>query len=180
MPIWSADSKRLIFTIGGDTGTLFEQAIDGSSEVRTLLEKSRQHRIPTSVSPDGRFVLFTAENVTPARGDIWALSLTGSGEAFPLISGDFDQEQGRFSPDGRWVAYASNESGRYEISVRRFLAPLASRPAVLAKAISTTGFPRRVEPRHAGAPTAGSSIFDRSRRPGHGRCRAARRAVRGG
>jgi hypothetical protein len=121
VPVWSADGRRLMFTIGGDVGTLFERAVDGPTSPRMLVEKTTsQHKIPTSALPDGRFLLYTSQNMDQSRGDVWVLPLKSEGKPFPLIQHDFDQNQGQFSPDGRWVAYVSNESGRYEVLVRRF------------------------------------------------------------
>jgi hypothetical protein len=58
-----------------------------------------------------------------SRDDVWVLPLTGERKPFALIHRDFDQVQAQFSPDGQLVAYASNESGRYEVLVRRFAEP---------------------------------------------------------
>ena len=55
--------------------------------------------------------------------DLWALPLTGERKPFPVVQTSFDDIQGQFSPDGRWLAYASNESGRYEIYIRSFPEP---------------------------------------------------------
>ena len=52
--------------------------------------------------------------------DIWVLPINGERKPFPFVKTNFDERGGRFSPDGRWVAYRSNESGRYEIYVRPF------------------------------------------------------------
>ena len=57
------------------------------------------------------------------RIDLWVLPLTGERKPFPVAETSFDEGQGRFSPDGRWVAYASNETGRSEIYVRAFPGP---------------------------------------------------------
>ena len=68
------------------------------------------------------------------------LPLTGASKPFALVQRDFDQAQGQFSPDGRWVAYASNESGRYEVLVRRFAEPrddLSTNPETVV--VSTNG-----------------------------------------
>ena len=121
-PVWSADGKRLIFSTTGGIGSLFEQVIDRASSPKPLL-KTNEHLIPTSVSTDGRFLLYAAVNVKTTRLDIWVLTLTDPEKRFPLIQREFDQWQGQFSPDGRWVAYVSNESGRSEVLVRRFAAP---------------------------------------------------------
>ena len=120
-PVWWG-RERLVFTISGDVGTLFEQAIDGPPNPRLLLGKKLHHKIPTSASRDGRFLLFTEMN-SRSRTEVWALPSIGGGEAFPLVQGKLDQEQAQISPDGRLVAYASNDSGKYEVLVRRFSEP---------------------------------------------------------
>lgn len=77
---------------------------------------------PLDVSPDGRFVLY---RVTDAKTgtDIAALPLTGQGQPFDVVNSPFDDREGQFSPDGAWIVYQSNETGRFEIYVRKFLEP---------------------------------------------------------
>ena len=84
-----------------------------------LLLKSGEDKIPTSWSRDGRFLLFTATD-SDSRYEIWALPLEGNKKPFPFLHTEFDNDDGRFSPDGRWIAYSSDESGRDEIYVRAF------------------------------------------------------------
>jgi DNA-binding winged helix-turn-helix (wHTH) protein/Tol biopolymer transport system component len=140
VPVWSADGKRIIFTINGDTGTLFEQPIDGPTRSRMLVERdTSQHKIPSSVSPDGRFLLYTAENMDRSRGDVWVLPLAGVAKPFPLIQRDAAQDQAQLSPDGRWVAYASDESGRFEVLVRRFTDSADAHPDPQTVAVSAGG-----------------------------------------
>jgi Tol biopolymer transport system component len=74
---------------------------------------------PTDWSPDGRYVLFQSAGKNTGW-DLWVLPLFGDREARPLIQTPSDDGQGQFSPDGRWVAYTSNESGRLEVYVQRF------------------------------------------------------------
>jgi eukaryotic-like serine/threonine-protein kinase len=121
-PVWSADGKRLIFTTTGGIGSLFEQPVDRASGPKSLLNLTVQG-IPTSASADGRFLLYAVANPGPTRVDIWLLSLTDPEWRVPLIHGRFDQWQGQFSPDSRSVAYVSDESGRSEVLVRRFVVP---------------------------------------------------------
>jgi dipeptidyl aminopeptidase/acylaminoacyl peptidase len=70
-------------------------------------------------SPDGRVLLYATQD-TKTASDLWALPLTGERKPFPVVQTSFDEIEGQFSSDGRWLAYASNESGRYEIYVRPF------------------------------------------------------------
>jgi Tol biopolymer transport system component len=74
---------------------------------------------PTDWSPDGRHVLFQRAGKNTGW-DLWVLPLFGDREARPLIQTPSDDGQGQFSPDGRWVAYTSNESGRPEVYVQHF------------------------------------------------------------
>ncbi|MEO8259994.1 MAG: winged helix-turn-helix domain-containing protein [Acidobacteriota bacterium] len=121
-PVWSADGKRLIFTTAGDIGELVEQAVDDASRTSSLL-KEKEHLIPMSVSADGRFLLYAVVTMATTRVDTWVLPIDDPARRFPLVQRDFDQWQAQFSPDGRWVAYVSNESGRNEVLVRRFVVP---------------------------------------------------------
>jgi hypothetical protein len=83
-------------------------------------------------SRDGRFLLLDALDPR-TQFDVWAAPMPGPGKAFPYASGEGRQRHARFSPDGRWVAYSSDESGRPEIYVQPF-------PATGAKwLVSTEG-----------------------------------------
>jgi DNA-binding winged helix-turn-helix (wHTH) protein/Tol biopolymer transport system component len=136
-PVWAHDSRRIYFTGGGAIGSLFEQPTTGEQGARLLLE-SPEHKIPTSVSRDGRFLLYTSENIGTTRGDVWVLSLAGDRAPYPLIRRSFDQEQAQFSPDGRWVAYVSNESGRQEVLVHPFSLVSALDPESSAESVAVS------------------------------------------
>jgi Tol biopolymer transport system component len=73
---------------------------------------------PCSISPDGKWLLYT-QNAT-GNADLWLAPLDRPAEAKALINTPSAEPEGHFSPDGRWIAYLSNESGRYEVYVRRF------------------------------------------------------------
>jgi Tol biopolymer transport system component len=83
--------------------------------------KSDEDNTPTSWSGDGRFLLYTVRNPNPkSHGEIWVLPLEGGKKPVPFLITEFDEISARFSPDGHWVAYASNESGQSEVYVRSF------------------------------------------------------------
>jgi Tol biopolymer transport system component len=96
---------------------LYEKNADGSGEERLLL-KSDQHKIPTSWSRDGKFILF-ASNDPKTSADIWILPLD-SLKPFVFLKTEFQEDLGQFSPDGRWVAYTSAQSGTAQVYVRPF------------------------------------------------------------
>ena len=96
----------------------------------------------TDWSDDGRFLLFYRVDPQTDR-DLWVLPMEGDRTPWVFLKTPFDERNASLSPDGRWVAYQSNESGRTEIYVRPFAAPAASDAAALAAGgkwqVSTAG-----------------------------------------
>jgi Tol biopolymer transport system component len=144
--IWSPDGNRIIFASDPDDVTgdftkgmdLYQRPANGANDQELLLKASESAwRIewPTSWSRDGRFLLYTAWNPSDpkSRGGLWVLRLAGDKKPFQFLGSEFDSDDGQFSPDGNWVAYRSNESGRQEIYVRPFS------PDVTAAASDTGG-----------------------------------------
>jgi Tol biopolymer transport system component len=114
---WSPDGRRIIFSSDrAGSVDLYERSLGQTTE-RELL-KSNLWKYPESWSPDGRHLLFTQLD-PQSRTDLWILPLDGS-KPTPFVKTNADEIVGRFSPDGRWVAYASNDSGRLEVYVRTF------------------------------------------------------------
>jgi eukaryotic-like serine/threonine-protein kinase len=136
-PVWSHDGSRVFFTATGTVGSLFEQSLSGTDPAQLLLQTD-EHKIPTSASSDGQFLLYTAMSQRATRLDLWVLPLKGDRKPFPFVRREFDQLQGQFSPDGRWVAYVSNESGRHEVLVRPFT-PAGATDAVESSVVSKGG-----------------------------------------
>ena len=84
-----------------------------------LLLESDQVSGPNDWSSDGRLLLF--RNIDPKTGmDLWVLPVSGEKKPFPFLKTPFEERDGQFAPDGRWIAYQSNESGRFEIYVQPF------------------------------------------------------------
>ena len=122
LPVWSPDGKRLFFASSRDgVQNLYQAASDrpGSEE---LLLRSDAWKVADDVSPDGRFLIY--ETSTPkTRIDLWILPLSGDRTPKPYVATPFGEFSAQFSPDGRWVAYMSNESGRDEVYVQPFPGP---------------------------------------------------------
>jgi len=117
-PVWTPDGKRLIYVSERPVFETFSKAADGSADEKLLLSTSND-KYPNSVSPDGTTLLFTT-TISHANGDLWTVPLQSPKEAKPFLATEFNESDGAFSPDGRWVAYQSSESGRNEIYVRSF------------------------------------------------------------
>jgi Tol biopolymer transport system component len=96
---------------------LYQRASAGGPEER-LLESSAV-LYATQWSPDGRFIVYEAFD-PKTRGDLWVLPVTGDRKPMVFAATEFSEVQGQLSPDGRWMAYRSNESGREEIYVQPF------------------------------------------------------------
>jgi len=119
VPIWSADGKRIIF-LSNPSGVydLYQKPADGSAEQELLL-KSDELKEPEDVSRDGRFLLYMS--IDPkTKADLWVLPLTGDRKPFPFLRTEFGEHSAKFSSDGHWIAYTSDESGRDEVYVRKF------------------------------------------------------------
>jgi serine/threonine protein kinase/Tol biopolymer transport system component len=114
-PVWSPDGSHIIFSSGNG---LYQGFVNGAKDAELLL-KSSGFASADSWSRDGRFLLYQV--VDPKTNwDIWVLPLEGDKKPIPFLVTEFKEHDARFSPDGHWVAYDSNESGNYEIYVRSF------------------------------------------------------------
>jgi serine/threonine-protein kinase len=117
--VWTPDSRRLIFSSERSGGrNLFWQAADGSGAVERLTE-SHNTQYPMAVSPDGRQLIFS-ENTPQTDEDLMTLELDGTRRVAPLLQSRFAERNGTISPDGHWLAYEANDSGRFEIYVRPY------------------------------------------------------------
>jgi eukaryotic-like serine/threonine-protein kinase len=119
--VWSPDGSRVIFGAdeGGSFTSVYEKPVSGATDERLIL-KSPGVKHPRRWSPDGRFLLYEAYDLKTGRAEIWALPLGGDKKPVPVLQAGFDVGSPQFSPDGHWMAYASDESGRPEIFVRAF------------------------------------------------------------
>jgi serine/threonine protein kinase len=125
----SSDGTRIVFSsmVNGVT-QLFEKSLAGGSA--ELLLESSELKVPQDWSADGRNILFTAQSAQTHSFDLWALPLDGKKSPIPIAQTAFYELSGRFSPNGRWISYVSEESGRADVYVQAF--PVPGKRAVIS------------------------------------------------
>jgi Tol biopolymer transport system component len=119
--VWSPDGSRIAFSSDRKGQPILVKSSSGTGGEEILLQ-SEDVKNPTSWSTDGRFLLFN-RTFPKTKTDLWVLPLFGDRKPFPFVQSEFIDRNGQFSPDGRWVAYVSDESGRLEIYVVPFPGP---------------------------------------------------------
>jgi serine/threonine protein kinase len=113
--IWSPDSQYVAFSSARQGNlNLYRKRADGSGDIERLTD-SKEAQYLSSWSGDGKYIMFAPQAPTP---DLWLLPMTGDRKPKQFLATRFTENEGAFSPDSRWVAYQSNESGRMEVYVR--------------------------------------------------------------
>jgi serine/threonine-protein kinase len=119
-PIWSPSGDRIYFTMQIDRG-LYWKSSDGSGVEEPLL-KDAQVESPTSVTPDGKTIAFTRRDPKTSL-DIMTVATTGKEPPRPLVQTNAQEGGARFSPDGHYVAYVSDEGGAFEVYLMDYPGP---------------------------------------------------------
>ena len=117
-PIWLRDNDRVVFTSAVHGYNLHIQAADGVSQP-ALLVKSTSEQIPMTITPDATSLLFVRARATEAGFQIWRVSLEG-GAVEPLSITGGNQMSPALSPNGRWLAYSTNETGEFEVFLQPY------------------------------------------------------------
>jgi serine/threonine protein kinase len=123
MALWSPDSNWIVFkAYQGISLNLYQKAANGTGREQLLLGSSASSnwKYPNDWSPDGKYILYGEINSTTKRQDLLMVSVAGESKPTSYLQTEFNEAHARFSPDGKWVAYTSDESGRPEVYVRSF------------------------------------------------------------
>jgi len=121
-PIWTPDGKTIFYSSSAKgLPHIYAKSTDGSGPERVVLETNDAVEIPGSFSPDGRYLAY--ERHLPKSEPsyhLWVLPLFGDSKPFPIVQTAFEEREPAVSPDGKWMAYQNNESGRREVYITAF------------------------------------------------------------
>jgi Tol biopolymer transport system component len=119
-PSWSADGSRIFFSSDrAGRIDIYQQAANGLGSTEPVYQSKDQNKYVDDVSADGRYILYDNGGGTNGT-ELWALPLFGDRKPVVFVQGSFGARSARFSPNGRFVAYDSNETGKREIYVQTF------------------------------------------------------------
>jgi Tol biopolymer transport system component len=138
--MWSPFGVRIAYSsqVNG-IFDLVEKPLAGG-EPRLVLHTADSKQIP-DWSRDGRYILYRSVTRLGADMDIWAAALEGDRTPFPVVRTPFEERDAQFSPNGKWIAYQSNQSGRPEVYIQSFKPGAESLPVSLKGAFSRNGVP---------------------------------------
>lgn len=119
-PVWVRDGSQILFTSNhAGQDDIYEKAADGLGGSQTIFQSGDQPKYINDLTTDGRYAIYDDGGHT-GPSQLWILPLFGDRKPFAFIQGSFNAREGEFSPDGHYVAYASNETGRMEIYIQTF------------------------------------------------------------
>jgi Tol biopolymer transport system component len=123
-PSWTPDGKTIFYSSNANSPPhIYAKAADGSGSERAVLKDGNDLvEFPWSFSPDGRYLAYERRDLTKSDTgfDLWVLPLSGDDKPFPIVQTSFEEREPQISPDGKWMAYRNNESGRMEVYITAF------------------------------------------------------------
>ncbi|MGH9200438.1 MAG: protein kinase domain-containing protein, partial [Vicinamibacterales bacterium] len=123
-PVWSPDGGQLVFAAARDTPpNLYLKKVGAPPAEEERLFRSLLQSFPQSWSPDGRLIAYVTIDPKTNSADVWIVPVSGDRKPYPFLQTKFAEGHPRISPDGRWMAYASTESGPMGVYVTRFPEP---------------------------------------------------------
>jgi serine/threonine protein kinase len=123
-PVWSPDGQRIAYGSSRDglaDLNIYQKEPSGAAQDE-LLDRSGGNKFPMDWSRDGRYIIEGAFD-SKTLNDVWVLPLFGDKKPFPYLQTAFDERWAKLSPNGKWLAYASDETKRYEIYIQTFPTP---------------------------------------------------------
>jgi len=119
-PLFSPDEKQVIFYSNRDgAGNFYKKPASGGGNDEVFISGGG-NIYPDDWSHDGKYFIYDKDGGPTTKIDLWIKPMTGDQAPFPYLATEFEEGHAQFSPDGRWVAYTSNESGRPEVYVQSF------------------------------------------------------------
>ncbi|MGH9880851.1 MAG: protein kinase domain-containing protein, partial [Pyrinomonadaceae bacterium] len=118
-PVWSPDGSRIVFLSSREgVRNLYQKTASGGGNEEVLL-RSSEEKVPDDWSSDGQFIVYETLN-SKTKKDLWVLPMSGDRQPTPFLQTEFNEMQAQLSPDGKWIAYTSNQSGAPEVYVQTF------------------------------------------------------------
>jgi serine/threonine protein kinase/Tol biopolymer transport system component len=118
-PVWSPDGSHIVFGSNRDGAYGLYQKSSSGAGSEEAISKPSERGYPTDWSLDGRFILYT-QTGPDTLWDLWVIPLFGDRQPIPFLQTKFDETNGVFSPDGKWIAYESDDSGTSQVWVQSF------------------------------------------------------------
>jgi serine/threonine protein kinase len=128
--VWSSDGRRVAWDTHrhAEGATMYERVADGSAPERQVLPPEKGFaRSPRSFAFNGQYLAYVQSNTGGSPWDLWVLPLSGGGKPFAYVASQFDEWGASISPDGRWMAYATTDTGASQIVVQPFPNPAAGK-----------------------------------------------------
>lgn len=138
-PLWTPDGERI--TYESVDNAVYSKTAAGTENESQLLEplhREDNYRLPCEWSKDGRFLIYTQRDAKTGY-DLWSVPLFGDRKPVPLLHSEYNEWCGTLSPDARWIAYASDESGRSQIYVQAFSGSEANADSTRKWQVSDSG-----------------------------------------